>query len=56
MHANDLQMLIFLMLALYEIVAICDLANENGPHGGFWDAWKMSLYNTLWIWSSAGGI
>ena len=35
---------------------ICDLANEKGPQGGFWKAWKMSLYNTLWIWPSAGEI
>ena len=24
---------------------ICDLAYEKGPQGGFWKAWKMSLYN-----------
>ena len=28
-------------------VHICDLGHEKGPQGGFWKAWKMSLYNTL---------
>ena len=35
---------------------LCDLAYEKGPQGGFWNAWKMSLYNTLSIRPSASEI
>ena len=30
--------------------------HEMEPQGGFWKAWKMRLYNTLWIWPSVGEI